>query len=390
MMKFITDSVSRGARLGILSELEKFPDAIFETPLLTLYSMRGSVPHLTKDVFKMLTKEQQMLSVTLPSTITMLDAVQQSQSFTEFVSMQEYPTILTIQDPTQKTPHGYQKYVTTAVWSKHGQHQITPETYMNLVEAFKPDIYVALCDGDSNEETPEKKVTKVVERSKRQFDQCFQIHQSSDILKNTCLLGAVEGGYDLSAREQSARFLMEKNLEGYVIDGLHVNGPEVQNLQFGKIKDVVHHTLDMLPVDKLKVSMGCWNPNVILELIDSGVDIFDSSYPYVMTETAKAITFMCDSHEHDSNYHPELVISISDKRYADDFSPICDKCQCLTCKNHTRAYLNHLYNTKELLFSVLLMMHNTHTYLEFFKTIREHIRKGTFSQFKKQFIDKFS
>ncbi|XP_015124980.1 queuine tRNA-ribosyltransferase accessory subunit 2 isoform X2 [Diachasma alloeum] len=340
-MKFITDSVSRCARLGTLSELEKFPEAIFETPLLLVYT-------------------------------------------------REYPTMLTIQDPSKKTPRGYQKHITTAIWTKHGHHAITPDIYMNLVEAFKPDIYVALCDGDSNEETSEKKITKIVERSKRQFEKCFERHKSSDILKNTCMLGAVEGGYDLTAREQSARFLREKNLEGYVIDGLHVNGPEVQNISFGKIKEVVHHTLDLLPPEKLKVSMGCWSPNVLLELIDSGVDIFDSSYPYVMTETAKAITFTCDSHNHGNNYNPGLVISISDKSYVEDFSPICDRCQCLTCKNHTRAYLNHLYNTKELLFSVLLMMHNTHTYLEFFKTIREHIRKGTFQQFKKQFIDKFS
>ncbi|XP_011315320.1 queuine tRNA-ribosyltransferase subunit QTRTD1 homolog [Fopius arisanus] len=389
-MKFITDSVSRCARLGSLSELEKFPEAIFETPLLVLYTRRGSVPHLTKDVFKMLTDEQHMLSVSLPTTLTMVEAVKQSDSFSEFVGMKEYPTILTIQDSSEVSPHGHQKHITTAIWTKHGHHPVSPDIYMDIVEAFKPDIYVGLCDGDSNEKTNEKKIMKVVDRSKRQFEKCLERHKSSEILKKTCLLGAVEGGYDLRAREVSANFLREKNLEGYVIDGLHVNGPEVQNISFETIKEVVQHTLALLPPEKLKVSMGSWSPHVILELIDSGVDVFDSSYPYVMTENFKALTFMCDSHNHGDDYKTELAISVADKCYVDDFSPICNECQCLTCRNHSRAYLNHLHNTKELLCSVLLMIHNTHVYLEFFKAIRENIKNGKFKEFKHRFLNQFS
>lgn len=62
----------------------------------------------------------------------------------------------------------------------------------------------------------------------------------------------------------------------------------------------------------MKVSLGCWNPAVVLELINTGVDIFDSSYPYVITESWKALTFMCIIHNHSNNEGP--LISMEEQR----------------------------------------------------------------------------
>lgn len=110
---------------------------------------------------------------------------------------------------------------------------------------------------------------------------------------------------------------------------------------------------NLLPAEKLKVSMGCWNPLVVLELIESGIDIFDSSYPYVLTEASKALTLI---YNNDIKNKHQAVISIADKSYVNDFTPISEYCECLACKNHTKAYINHLHNTKEMLCYILLMM----------------------------------
>lgn len=99
--------------------------------------------------------------------------------------------------------------------------------------------------------------------------------------------------------------------------------------------------------------MGSWNPLVVLELIELGVDIFDSSYPYVLTEASKALTLVFPLDEHNKR---QPIVFIGDKSFANDFTPICKSCKCLTCNNHTKAYLNHLHNTKEMLCSILLMM----------------------------------
>ncbi|KAK0074596.1 hypothetical protein PV325_008106 [Microctonus aethiopoides] len=389
-MKFITESVSRcAARLGFLSEFERMPDLIFETPLVMVHTKRGSVPHLTKDVFHMLTTDPHILSLSLPSCIRMTESIQQAKvSFAEFVSMKEYPNFMTIHDPAEPMSRGHQKHDSISVWSKHGRHSINPDQYMEIVEAFKPDMYVALCDGDTDETSSDKRISKTVERSRAQFLKCYEKHKSSEIMKNRGLIGPVEGGYDLEARERSIKYLLDKNLNGFVIDGLHINGPSVQKIQYESIKNVVQHTINLLPIDKMKISLGCWNPAVVLELIDTGVDIFDSSYPYVITESWKALTFMCIIHNHSNNEGP--LISMEEQRFVDDFTPICESCECLTCQNHSKAYLKHLYHTKELLGFVLLMIHNTHQYLQFFKAIRQNLKDGTFSAFKSKICQKFA
>lgn len=57
--------------------------------------------------------------------------------------------------------------------------------------------------------------------------------------------------------------------------------------------------------------MGCWNPVTVLDLIELGVDVFDSSYPYVITEQSQALTFMCD---HDICENDQCKMSIAEKR----------------------------------------------------------------------------
>lgn len=378
-MKFFTDSVARcAARIGTLSGFERLPNISFETPLLLIYTKAGSIPHLTKDVFKTVTTEEQLLTVSLPSTILMEDVIKELDvSFADFVSMKEYINFLSIHDPAYTTNPGFQQLDSISVWSRTGRVVVSANKYMELVKAYKPDLYVALCDGDTNVNSSAKRVSKAVRRSKTLLEQCLDIHLRSDILKSKGILGPVEGGYNLQAREESIDYLKDKPLAGFVIDGLHNNGPDVQNISLEQIKQVVQHTVNLLPIDKIRVSMGCWNPTTVLDLIELGVDVFDSSYPYIITEQSQALTFMCD---HDTCGNNQCVMSIAEKRYADDFSPICKKCECLACQNHTRAYIHHLHHTKEMLALVLLMIHNIHHYLQFFRVIRDSIKKGTFNQ----------
>lgn len=123
---------------------------------------------------------------------------------------------------------------------------------MELVEAYKPDLYVALCDGDTNINSSAKRVSKSIIRSKTLLEQCLNIHVNSDILKSKGILGPVEGGYNLQAREESIDYLKDKPLAGFVIDGLHNNGPTVQNISSEQIKEVVHHTIVSIEIPKLK------------------------------------------------------------------------------------------------------------------------------------------
>ncbi|KZC04940.1 Queuine tRNA-ribosyltransferase subunit QTRTD1 like protein [Dufourea novaeangliae] len=386
-MKFFTNSAKSVARIGTLTNFERIPTISFETPLALIYTKGGSVPHLTKDVFKMVTTDPQLLSVSLPSTLIMTEAMKEANiSFSNFVSMQEHINMLTIHDPADLTPSGHQMLDTIPVWPRSGRIQMSANKYMDLVETFKPDCYVALCDGDTNIDSSKKRSENAVNRSKTLFEQCLSRHTASESLKSTGILGAIEGGYNVDARLASIDYLKDKPVLGYVIDGLHNNGPLVHSITSEQIKQIVEQAVSLLPSEKLKVSMGCWNPPTVLDLIELGIDVFDTSYPYVAVKNAEALTFLCD---HNTCGDVLEVISFRDIRYEEDFSPICSHCECLTCKNHTRAYLYHLRNTREMLLDVLLMIHNIHHYLEFFKAIRENIKSGTFDELKQKINLKF-
>ncbi|XP_076170159.1 queuine tRNA-ribosyltransferase accessory subunit 2 [Ptiloglossa arizonensis] len=387
-MKFLTNSIkSCVARIGTLVEFERIPNVSFETPLVLIYTRGGSVPHLTKDIFKTVTSNPHLLSVPLASTMLMFESIKDTNiNLANFVGMKEYINFLTIHDPAHITPSGFQRLDSVSIWVKNMRHVLTANKYMDIVETFKPDFYVALCDGDTNINSSKKRATKAVHRSETLFEQCLSRHLTSKILKSVAMLGAIEGGYDIEARTSSINYLKDKPVIGYVIDGLHNNGPDVKNISLEQFKQVVEHSISLLPIEKLKVSMGCWNPITVIDFIELGVDIFDTSYPYVAAENSEALTFLCDHSACNNDAH---VISFAEKRYEDDFSPICCHCECLACKNHTRAYLHHLYNTKEMLHKVLLMIHNIHQYLEFFKAIRKNISNGTLGQYKKAINLKF-
>ncbi|XP_043462948.1 queuine tRNA-ribosyltransferase accessory subunit 2 isoform X2 [Leptopilina heterotoma] len=364
--------------------IQKIPrNEICNPPFTNVH--KGSIPHLTKEVQRMtgVNIKQQILSISLPTIISMKEILKQYNSFLEFVNMQEHLTFLSIQDPSELTNKGFQQTESIAVWSRHGRHSLTAEEYMEIVDIIKPDIYLALCDGDTDRDSTGKRAQKSVRRSQYLLEKCLEKHNNSETLKFSGILGAVEGGYEIIEREKCIKYLKNKDLLGYVIDGLHRNGPETAAIKYEEINKIMQHTINMLPKEKLRVTMGCWNPIVVLDLIGLGVDVFDSSYAFLITEQLKAFTFQYESnnlHQIDETL-PE--ISLNDKRYAEDFSPISPNCICLTCKNHTKAYIHHLCQAKELLAQVLLMIHNTHHYIQFFEAIRTNLTNGTFPEFRK-------
>lgn len=87
---------------------------------------------------------------------------------------------------------------------------------MDLMEKFKPDVYVSLCDGSTDEYSTPKRLVKAVEKSNKLFEKCLDRHLKSSQLKNSGLLGAIEGGYDLNLRKKSLSGLKDEHLLGYM------------------------------------------------------------------------------------------------------------------------------------------------------------------------------
>ena len=90
-----------------------------------------------------------------------------------------------------------------------------------------------------------------------------------------------------------------------------------------------------------------------------------------------------------SLYTPDGRINIKNARFRDDFSPVVEGCDCECCKNHTRAYLHHLFKVDEITAKVLASIHNEHFVVSVVDKIRESLENDTFKAYKKEFLDHY-
>ncbi|XKL60379.1 hypothetical protein PGB90_001395 [Kerria lacca] len=431
-------------RLGIINEIERLPTFQMETPNLLFYTNGGCIPHLTHDVILMLTSDVLPLQIPLDNIYHATEAIiKLDVSVNTFIGLPEYLSFCTLQDPTTTVKQGYHKENVATIWSKHGKQFITKARHMELMESLKPDMYISLCDGDTNINSSKKRILNSARTTNEAFRYCYDQHVSSPTLCKKALIAPIEGGYDLTTRELCAKYLSNFPVVGYLIDGLYSDGASVHKIPFHSVEKIIDHTLKYIPVERLRIIQGAWEPQSILKMIKLGVDLFDTSFPCLNAENGCALVFnfnvenlfsenvqlvnlyhsknenniwkkeLNNKNEYKSNscvsnrdnklnennkisdgvqfknnvndeqnntskknFVSPYSISLYDTKYFDDFTPIIENCLCLTCRKHTKAYVHHLLITKELLGMVLLMIHNLHHYMEFFRYIREHLRRN--------------
>ena len=121
--------------------------------------------------------------------------------------------------------------------------------------------------------------------------------------------------------------------------------------------------------------MGVGTPSDILGAVKRGVDMFDCVLPTRSGRTGLAFTW-------------NGRVNIKNSKYQKDNQPLDPKCNNFNLNKYSKNYLNHLFNTNEILASMLLTLHNINFYQELMKSIREHIKKGTFDDFHHKYIGK--
>jgi len=183
------------------------------------------------------------------------------------------------------------------------------------------------------------------------------------------LFGIVQGGLFKDLRSESLNKLMKLDFDGYAIGGLAVG--ESQNQMF----TVLDNIKDELPENKPHYLMGVGTPSDILGAVKRGIDMFDCVMPTRSGRTGLAFTW-------------EGRVNIKNKKYQNDNTPLDKNCKNLNLNRYSKNYLNHLFNTNEILGSMLLTLHNINFYQELMSSIRENIERGTFDKFHDKYIDK--
>ncbi|CRK93937.1 CLUMA_CG007464, isoform A [Clunio marinus] len=372
MTKFVVESVSKyGGRIGLIKNVERLPDKTFKTPML-LYLH----PQLSREVLELsgfeLSKD---FAISLPvSNVEQMEKPLEisGKGISDFWALKESLTFCSLKNGSIFSPSASQDKDSVPIYRKSERLNITPQRYMKMMEVFKPDFYTTLADGDSFKDCPKRRVAKASEKSRRFYEESVQLKKSSAVLKNSFMIGTIVGGFNEFERRKIVEEMNKKSedVDGYFIDGLHRNGHEAAEIDVTSLKEIVSSTIAQLPQEKLKVMSGAYLPNVTLELIAQGIDLFDSSLVNLVTNANRAMVFNFNINK-PAKLFPE--IDLLDSKYKDDFKPFLEGCSCLACRKHTRAYTNHLLTTHELLGPMLLTIHNLHHYREFFATIRNAI-----------------
>tara|TARA_B100001173_G_C15992857_1_gene549738 strand:+ start:518 stop:1630 length:1113 start_codon:yes stop_codon:yes gene_type:complete len=183
------------------------------------------------------------------------------------------------------------------------------------------------------------------------------------------LFGIVQGGLFKDLRSESLNELINIGFDGYALGGLAVG--ESQNEMFNVLDDIK----ETLPSDKPHYLMGVGTPSDILGAVKRGIDMFDCVLPTRAGRTGLAFTW-------------QGKINLKNNKYKSDNSPLDSNCHNLNLNKYSKNYLNHLFNTNEILASMLLTLHNINFYQELMASIRKNIYEGTFDEFHDKYIDK--
>ena len=234
-------------------------------------------------------------------------------------------------------------------------HSLTPEKVIEIQKVLGTDIAMVL-DECVPYPSPYEYVKTSMERTSRWARRSLQARREND----SALFAIVQGGVYRDLREKSAQALVEMGFQGYAIGGLSVGEPK------SKMLDVLQWTTPLLPEDIPRYLMGVGTPEDMIDAVMLGVDFFDCVLP---TRNARNGTLFTSSGK----------LSIKQAQYAEDGRPVDETCPCYTCRHYSRAYLRHLYLSKEILSSRLNTIHNLFYYINLLGKIRKAIQEGRFS-----------
>ena len=274
-----------------------------------------------------------------------------------------------------------------------GGFQVMSLSKLNKIDREKGAIFSSHVDGKKFFLSPEESIriqlglnsdiVMIMDECPRKSDDYDLIKKSMDLSvywakrskkafgKNPhkALFGIIQGGLFNDLRKESLRELIKIGFDGYAMGGLAVG--ESQKEMF----TVLDNIKESLPDEKPHYLMGVGTPSDILGAVKRGIDMFDCVLPTRSGRTGLAFTW-------------NGRVNIKNNKYQRDNDPLDSTCKNLNLNKYSKNYLNHLFNTNEILASMLLTLHNINFYQELMSAIRINISEGTFDQFHDKYIDK--
>jgi len=243
---------------------------------------------------------------------------------------------------------------------------LTPEKSIEIQNKLGSDIIMSF------DECPPYPVTheymkNSVERTLRWAKRSLDANKKRD---TQAQFGIVQGGEFEDLRKWSAIETSKLNFDGYSVGGVSVGeAPDT------KLK-MIEYATKWLPEDKIRYLMGVGEPIDLIDGVIRGIDIFDCVSP---TRLAR----------HGNAHTRNGRMNIRNAKYARDFTPIEEDCDCYTCKHYTKAYIRHLIVADESFGQRLISIHNIRFLTKLMEDIRSHIEKDDLLEFREEFYNKY-
>lgn len=243
-------------------------------------------------------------------------------------------------------------------------HFISPEKSMEIQRQIGADIFMAFDECTAYPSTyAQAKLS--MEMTHRWLKRCIKwCEENPEIYAHRQhLFPIVQGSTFSDLRKISAEFISEQNCDGNAIGGLSVGEPEDEMYR------ITDEVTDILPREKPRYLMGVGTPWNILESIGLGIDMMDCVMPTRNARNGMLFTW-------------KGVINIKNEKWKNDFSPLDEFGKSYVDRDYSKAYVRHLFVSREYLGKQIASVHNLAFYLDLVKTARQHILAGDFYQWK--------
>src|ERR1700730_8139724 len=260
------------------------------------------------------------------------------------------------------------------------EHFLTPEKSIEIQQALVSDIAMVLdecIEYPADRERAASAVKRTTEwaRRCRDFSRPDSIGASAPmesgqanpgtIAPGQVLFAIVQGGTHADLRRESARQLVDLDFPGYAVGGLAVGEPHALTCEMTAAATAE------LPADRPRYLMGVGFPEQLVDYVKCGIDMMDCVLPQRNARNGCLFT-------------SAGRINLKNALYADDSRPLDERCSCMVCRTHSRAYLRHLFQANEILASILNSHHNVAFFLDIMAKIRQAIAFGELAEFSSE------
>jgi queuine tRNA-ribosyltransferase len=258
------------------------------------------------------------------------------------------------------------KGITLRVGTSRERRLLTPEKSLQYQFTLGADLMVCLdycTHPDMAFQRQQESVNLTVEWARRCKQEYMRRSENNEC--KPLLFAVVQGGDDAALRKQCAERLLEIGFDGYGFGGWPVR-------RDGTLSDMVHLVSELIPKEYPKWGLGIGNPRAMISAFRMGYMLFDCTMPtrdarhkrlYVLTSPAEVL-----QRRQSARFFE--VLHIGDVRYRRDTSPVDSTCECICCRTYSRAYLHHLFQTRDSLALRLATLHNLRFYVKLIEILR--------------------